>query len=73
MSKVLTEYRLLAVLVGVSAMVALGAVPVGDLPRGFSLVGALIGVIYYLVASRRERRRQRLITEPFPEAWRQVL
>lgn len=73
MSKVLLEYRLLAVLVGASAMVALAAIPVSDLPRGFFVLGSLVGVLYYLAASRRERRREHLITEPFPETWREVL
>ena len=73
MSKVLTEYRLLAVLVGVSAMVALAAIPASDLPRGLFVLGSLVGALYYWVASRRERRRQRYITEPFPETWRDVL
>lgn len=73
MSKVLTEYRLLAVLVGGSAMVALGAIPQDAVPRGFAVLGALVGLVYYLLASRRERTRKRLADSPFPDSWREIL
>lgn len=72
-SRALSEYRMLAVMVGLAAVVALAAVPVSDAPRGISLLGFLVGVIYYLVASRRERRRLRLLRTPFPDPWRETL
>jgi Mlc titration factor MtfA (ptsG expression regulator) len=67
----LREYRLLAVLVGVSGVVALSAVR--DAPRGLGILGIFFGLAYYLLASRRERRRQRLSTAEFPERWREIL
>jgi len=73
MLPVLTEYRLLALLVGVSAVVALSAIPSSEVPRGFPLLGVLVGLLYYWAASRRERKRKRLIAAPFPEAWREIL
>lgn len=54
-------------------MVALSAIPGGTAPRGLFLLGSLVGLIYYLIASRRERRRQRFLAAPFPETWRQIL
>lgn len=72
-SRALSEYRMLAVMVGLAAVVALAAVPVNDAPRGISLLGLLVGLIYYLVASRRERRRLRLLSAPFPAPWRETL
>lgn len=73
MSGVLREYRLLAILVGVSAVVALSAIPGSDAPRALPLLGIGIGLLYYFVASWRERRRQRLFEAPFPPPWRTVL
>jgi Mlc titration factor MtfA (ptsG expression regulator) len=67
----LREYRLLAVLVGVSGVVALSAVR--DAPRGLGILGIILGLAYYLIASRRERRRQRLSTADFPDRWREIL
>jgi hypothetical protein len=68
---VLREYQLLAGLVGGAAVVALLSVP--NLPRSLWPLGLLVGLGYYAIASRRERRRTRLLREPFPESWRQVL
>jgi Mlc titration factor MtfA (ptsG expression regulator) len=73
MPRVLREYRLLAILVGGSAVVALSAIPAGEAPRGVTLIGVLIGFIYYFIASRRERQRERLSAVPFPDPWREVL
>ena len=70
-ARVLREYQLLAGLVGGAAVVALLAVP--NLPRFLWPLGLLVGLSYYALASRRERRRARLLQVPFPEPWRQVL
>lgn len=70
-SRVLLEYRLLALLVGGAAVVALLAVP--EVPKQLWPLGVLLGLVYYAIASRRERRRARLLREPFPKAWREVL
>jgi Mlc titration factor MtfA (ptsG expression regulator) len=70
-SRVLLEYRLLAVLVTAAAVVALLAVP--EVPRSLWPLGVLLGLSYYAIASRRERRRARLLSAPFPTAWREVL
>lgn len=70
-SRDLREYRLLAVLVAVSGIVALAAVP--GAPRPLMLGGIVLGALYYLIASRRERHRVRLLNEPFPTAYRDVL
>lgn len=70
-SRVLLEYRLLALLVGGAAVVALLAVP--EVPKHLWPLGVLLGLVYYAIASRRERRRGRLLREPFPPAWREVL
>jgi Mlc titration factor MtfA (ptsG expression regulator) len=67
----LADYRLLAGLVGGAAVVALLAVP--EAPRALSLLGVAIGLLYYAIASRRERRRQRLRSAAFPPIWRHVL
>ncbi len=37
------------------------------------LAGPLIGLIYYVLASQRERRRLALVSAPFPSDWREVL
>lgn len=70
-SRVLLEYRLLAVLVGGAAVVALLAVP--EVPKQLWPLGVLLGLVYYAIASRRERRRAKLLREPFPKAWREIL
>jgi len=70
-SRDLREYRLLAVLVTVCGMVALAAIP--NAPRWLALLGIVLGVAYYYLASQRERRRLSLITAPFPGEWREVL
>lgn len=70
-SRVLLEYRLLALLVGGAAVVALLAVP--EVPKQLWPLGVLLGLCYYAIASRRERRRAKLLREPFPQAWREVL
>lgn len=70
-SSALRDYRLLALLVGGAAAVALAAVP--DAPRGLWLLGAFIGLLYYVLFSQRERQRQRLLAEPLPESYRDVL
>ena len=67
----LADYRLLAGLVGGSAVVALLAIP--EAPRPLALLGVVLGVVYYGLASRRERRRQRLRAAQFPAAWREIL
>lgn len=70
-SRVLLEYRLLALLVGGAAVVALLAVP--EVPKQLWPLGVLLGLVYYTIASRRERRRAKLLREPFPKAWREIL
>lgn len=70
-TRVLREYQLLAGLIGGAAVVALLAVP--EVPRPLWPLGLLVGLVYYAIASRRERRRARLLREPFPAAWQQVL
>ena len=67
----LADYRLLAGLVGGSAVVALLSIP--DAPRPLALLGVVIGLLYYALASRRERHRQRLRAAQFPAAWREIL
>lgn len=68
---VLREYRMLATLVGGSGMVALAAIP--SLWKGLWVLGGLAGLLYYWLASRRERLRLRLLGAPFPRPWRDVL
>lgn len=67
----LREYRLLTVLVTVCGMVALAAIP--NAPRFLVLGGPLLGLIYYALASQRERHRLTLVSAPFPGEWREVL
>jgi Mlc titration factor MtfA (ptsG expression regulator) len=67
----LSDYRLLAALVGGAAVVALLAIP--EAPRPLALVGVALGLLYYALASRRERRRQRLAAAEFPAAYREIL
>ncbi len=70
-SDLLADYRLLAALVGGSAVVALLSIP--EAPRPLALLGVGLGLLYYGLASRRERHRQRLRAAEFPAAWREVL
>lgn len=70
-SDLLADYRLLAALVGGSAVVALLSIP--EAPRWLALLGVGLGFLYYGLASRRERHRQRLRAAEFPAAWREVL
>ena len=70
-SDLLADYRLLAALVGGSAVVALLSIP--EAPRSLALLGVGLGLLYYALASRRERHRQRLRAADFPAAWREVL
>lgn len=67
----LRDYRILAVLVGAAAVVALLSVPA--IPRLLGPLGILAGLVYYAIASRRERRRRQLMAAPFPDAWREIL
>jgi Mlc titration factor MtfA (ptsG expression regulator) len=70
-SNLLADYRLLGGLVGGAAVVALLAIP--EAPRPLALLGVLIGIFYYGLASRRERHRQRLQAVAFPAAYREIL
>lgn len=38
-----------------------------------SLVGLLVGVVYFMLSTRRYRRRRRLVAASFPQAWRAIL
>lgn len=40
---------------------------------GWSALGLLIALVIYAVWTRRDRRRRRLASKPFPEAWRNIL
>ena len=64
-------YGVLGWLVALAGVVALLAVP--NVPRPLVPLGVLPGIIYYLVASRRERRRAVLLRAEFPSAARDVL
>ncbi len=67
----LFSYQALATLISATALVALLAIP--EVPRILCPLGALFGLPYYYLASRRDRLRQRLLRKPFPEAYREVL
>ena len=70
-TNLLSDYRLLAGLVGGAAVVALLAIP--EAPRPLALLGVVLGLFYYALASRRERRRQRLAAAEFPVAFAEIL
>lgn len=70
-SSALSDYRILATFVGIAGFVALLAVP--NLPGWARPFGLLLGGVYYWVFSRRERRRHKVFSQPFPQRWRQTL
>ncbi|MCS6912129.1 MAG: zinc-dependent peptidase [Myxococcales bacterium] len=67
----LGTYAALGCLVAAATALALLVVP--EVPRWLVPAAALPGLLYYLVASRRERRRRQVLRQPFPLAWREVL
>lgn len=70
-SVALRDYRILGALVGLVGVVALLAVPA--LPWWMTPLGGLVGGIYYMVFSRRERNRVKLLSQPFPAHFRTTL
>lgn len=67
----LTSYEALAALICSVGVLALLTVP--EVPRRLAPVGLMPGLVYYVLASYRDRRRQRVALQPFPESWRDVL
>lgn len=70
-STALRDFRILASLVGLAGVVALAAVP--SLPVWAAPLGMVFGALYYLVFARRERRRAAVLSQPFPDQWRETL
>ncbi len=70
-SSALRDYRILSCLVGLAGVVALAAVPA--MPVWAAPVGTVFGALYYLIFARRERRRAAVLSQPFPEPWRETL
>ena len=64
-------YGFLAALVALAGVVALLAIP--EVPRKLAPLGVLPAAIYYLGATRRERRRAALLRAPFDADDREVL
>ena len=50
---------------------ALAAIP--RMPALVAPVGLALGWLYYLIFARRERRRLKLLNQPFPEVFRETL
>ena len=70
-STALRDYRILASLVGLAGLVALAAIP--RMPALVAPLGLALGWLYYLIFARRERRRLKLLNQPFPEVFRDTL
>ncbi len=70
-STALRDYRILSSLVGFAGLVALAAIP--RMPALVAPLGLAVGWLYYLIFARRERRRLKLLSQPFPEAFRETL
>ena len=70
-STALRDYRILSSLVGLAGLVALAAIP--RMPALAAPLGLTLGWLYYLIFARRERRRLKLLMQPFPDAFRETL
>lgn len=67
--RVIRLHAVLSVVLAAALALALLAMA----PPAFALAGPLLGASYFFVSTARFRRRKRLLSTPFPEAWRTTL
>lgn len=65
------SYEFLALLITGASLISLLSIP--QLPRIYAVLSVVPGLLYYFIAARRERMRRKVLREPFPLAWREIL